>query len=437
MTTNKLLDNRYQIINKLGETNLSITFEGKDTKNFNRPCLIKQLKSSHNLQLQKQLEQRFQQEAKVLERLGKHPQIPDLYGYFSENNQFYLVQEWIAGCNLKQKLDKQGKLTEIETKDILIKLLPVLEFLQENQIVHRDIKPSNIMLNSHNLPILIDFGIIKEICTIVNPNRPYTVLDIGTQGFISPEQKKGLPIYASDIYSLGVTAIYLLTGKLPNDGLSWRKDVPNISPEFANILDKAIEKNCSDRSNKVRYKTATEMLTELNKSQPLPVTTPSPDHSPPPHPKLQNSKLLVVEIVVIIISIIVGIFSEVTDIFTNFNKAKNQSQITKIDKPEIKAKEKLNTAFQKAESAMTKAKVAQKKEELEIARNELKIVIKELETFPKSQEIHNQVQAKKREYMKVISKVNQGLTKQPCYELLWKTNDCQEYPVKLDDGSFN
>ena len=168
MTKNQLLDNRYQIINKLHETNLSITFQGKDTKNFNRLCLIKQLKSSYNPQLKKQLEQRFQQEAKILERLGNHPQIPDLYSYFSENNQFYLIQEWIAGGNLQERLEKQGKLTESEVKDILIKILPVLEFLQKNQIIHRDIKPSNIMVNREKLPILIDFGIVKEIYTIVN-----------------------------------------------------------------------------------------------------------------------------------------------------------------------------------------------------------------------------------------------------------------------------
>ncbi|MDE5117280.1 MAG: serine/threonine-protein kinase, partial [Trichodesmium sp. St2_bin2_1] len=165
---------------------MSITYQGKDTKKFNRLCFIKQLKTSYDPQLQKQLEQRFQQEGEILERLGNHPQIPDLYSYFSENNQFYLVQEWITGYNLEEKVEKQGKLTESEVKDILIKILPVLQFLQKNQIIHRDIKPSNIILNREKLPILIDFGIVKEIYTIVNQKTPYTVLGIGTPGFISP-----------------------------------------------------------------------------------------------------------------------------------------------------------------------------------------------------------------------------------------------------------
>ena len=266
MATNQILDNRYQIIKKLQDTHVSITFQGKDTRRFNRLCLIKQLKTSYDPQLQQELEKRFQQEAEILERLGRHPQIPDLYDCFSENNQLYLVQEWIAGCNLQQKFQQEVKLIETELKDILIKLLPVLEFLQENQIIHRDIKPNNIMLNGENLPILIDFGIVKEIYTMVNPNIAYTVMGIGTPGFVSAEQKKGQPTHASDIYSLGVTAIYLLTGKVPSGKLSWRQDIPNISPEFADILDKSIEENLSDR-----YQTATEMLAAVEniKTSPL------------------------------------------------------------------------------------------------------------------------------------------------------------------------
>ena len=427
MTTNQLLDNRYQIINKLHETNLSITFQGKDTKKFNRLCFIKQLKTSYDPQLQKQLEQRFQQEGEILERLGNHPQIPDLYSYFSENNQFYLVQEWITGYNLEEKLEKQGKLTASEVKDILIKILPVLQFLQKNQIIHRDIKPSNIILNREKLPILIDFGIVKEIYTIVNQKTPYTVLGIGTPGFISPEQKKGQPIHASDIYSLGLTAIYLLTNQLPTDQLSWAKDVPNISSELSNILSRAIEENLSDR-----YKTATEMLKELKKPQPLPPTIPLQNPSPTPNSKMQNSKLLVIQILLGIIAIIVTILNQVTNIFINLNKSKNPSAQTKIDNTEIIAKETLNLAMKKAQLAISKAQISQKQAELAIAKEELQIAIKELENIPQNPTLENQIQTKKTEYMKIINQINQALKKRPCYELLFQIDSCQEYPIKLE-----
>ena len=426
MTTNQLLDNRYQIINKLHETNLSITFQGKDTKKFNRLCFIKQLKTSYDPQLQKQLEQRFQQEGEILERLGNHPQIPDLYSYFSENNQFYLVQEWITGYNLEEKVEKQGKLTESEVKDILIKILPVLQFLQKNQIIHRDIKPSNIILNREKLPILIDFGIVKEIYTIVNQKTPYTVLGIGTPGFISPEQKKGQPIHASDIYSLGLTAIYLLTKQLPTDQLSWAKDLPNISSELSNILSRAIQENLSDS-----YKTATEMLEELTKPQPLPPTIPSQNPSPKPNSKMQNSKLLAIQIFLGIIAIIVTIFSQATNIFINLNKSKNPSEQTKIENTEIIAKETLNLAIKKAEVAISKAEISQKKAELEIARDELQIAIQELENIPENPTLENEIETQKTEYQKIINQINQALKKRPCYELLFQIDSCQEYPIQL------
>ncbi|MDE5069511.1 MAG: serine/threonine-protein kinase [Trichodesmium sp. St4_bin8_1] len=427
MTKNQLLDNRYQIINKLHETNLSITFQGKDTKNFNRLCLIKQLKSSYNPQLKKQLEQRFQQEAKILERLGNHPQIPDLYSYFSENNQFYLIQEWIAGGNLQEKLEKQGKLTESEVKDILIKILPVLEFLQKNQIIHRDIKPSNIMVNREKLPILIDFGIVKEIYTIVNQKTPYTVLGIGTPGFISPEQKKGQPTHASDIYSLGLTAIYLLSNQLPIDPFSWRKDLPNINSEFSNILSRAIEENLSDR-----YNTATEMLTELNKPQSLIPTRVLQNPAPAPSSKMQNSKLLIIQISLTFIAIIVTILSQATNIFINLNKSKELYEKIEIENIESIANKSLNLTIKKAKLAINKAKTSQKKAELEIARDELQIAIKELENIPENQSIENQIKTQKTEYLKIINQINQALKKRPCYELLFQIDSCQEYPIKLD-----
>ena len=429
MTTNQLLDNRYQIINKLHETNLSTTFQGKDIKTAtHRPCLIKQLKTDpQNTKLQKEQEERFQQEAKILEKLGKHPQIPDSYAYFSVNNQLYLVQEWIAGCNLEEKLQQQGKLTETEVKNILIKLLPVLEFIHhQHKIIHRDIKPTNIMLNSENLPILIDFGIVKKIVTSINPQIPNT-LKIGTPDFVSPEQILGEPTFASDIYSLGTTAIYLLTGEIPKNKYSWHSNLPNISPEFANILDKSIEEKLSDR-----YQSAKEMLTAIKSSKTsysspktkLQITKtpsflqPTQKISPVTLTSPKNNQWLKIGIV----AIIVGIISTGTYIFYN---NKNQTQST------------LYAATKKAEKVITKAKKATEKNELEIARNQLEIAIQELENIPQNPEINNQIQTKKSEYLKTMNQINLALKKQPCYELLWQKDNCQKYPIKLDNSSFD
>ncbi|MCL2934370.1 MAG: serine/threonine protein kinase, partial [Trichodesmium sp. MAG_R03] len=227
--------------------------------------------------------------------------------------------------------------------------------------------------------------------------------------------------------SLGLTAIYLLTNQLPTDQLSWAKDLPNISSELSNILSRAIQENLSDR-----YKTATEMLKELKKPQPLPPTIPSQKPSPTPNSKMQNSKLLAIQIFLGIIAIIVTIFSQATNIFINLNKSKNLSEQTKIDNTEIIAKETLNLGIKKAELAISKAQISQKQPELEIARDELQIAIKELENIPENPTIEKQIQTKKTEYMKIINQINQALTKRPCYELLFQIDSCQEYPIKLE-----
>ncbi len=257
-----------------------------------------------------------------------------------------------------------------------------------------------------------------------------------TSDFVNaPEQRLGQPTFASDIYSLGITAIYLFTGEIPKNKLSWGSNVPNISQQFAYILDKSIEENLSDR-----YQTAKEMLTAIKSSKTaysppntklqIPRTQPSPDPnqkvSPVTLTNPGNSQWLKIGIV----AIIVGIISTATVIFYN---NKNETQPTKTPTQEVTAQEMLDAATQKAEIAITKAKIAGEKEQLEIARDELQIAIQELENIPQNQGIENKIQTKKTEYVKIINQINQALKKQPCYELLWKTNDCQEYPVKLDD----
>ncbi|MCU0537855.1 MAG: protein kinase, partial [Hydrococcus sp. Prado102] len=211
-------------------------------------------------------------EATILERLGdEHPQIPRLYAYFEEFGQFYLVQEWIEGITLLNKVKQEGRLDENLVRDILINILSVLAYVHSHNIVHRDIKPTNIILrHSDDKPVLIDFGAVKETMGTVLANTEgstYT-LAIGTPGFMPTEQLAGRPVFASDIYSLGITAIYLLTGKHPQDfntdpatgEIVWRQDAPYVSPALAAILDKATHPNWCDR-----YFSAKEMLEAITR----------------------------------------------------------------------------------------------------------------------------------------------------------------------------
>ncbi|OUL17997.1 serine/threonine protein kinase [Nostoc sp. 106C] len=272
MMTLTLLNNRYQVLRVLGSGGFGETFLAEDTQMpSSRRCVIKQLKPvANNPQVYQLVQQRFQQEAAILEELGdRSNQIPKLYAYFVDNGQFYLVQEYIEGHTLTQKMQQQGILHESTVKGILIDILPVLEFVHSKRIVHRDIKPDNIILRfSDGKPILIDFGAVKvSMGTVITAsgNSNQSIV-IGTPGFMPMEQSVGRPVFSSDLYSLGLTAIYLLTGKLPADlptdpatgDILWRNFTFNISPDFAAVLDKAIQSSPRDR-----YLSARDMLAAL------------------------------------------------------------------------------------------------------------------------------------------------------------------------------
>jgi serine/threonine-protein kinase len=266
-----LLNNRYRVLQALGAGGFGNTFLAEDTHMpSGRRCVIKQLKPvTHDAQAYKLVQERFQREAAVLEDLGEgNNQIPRLYAYFSEAGQFYLVQEYIEGDTLTKKVEKGGTLSEREVQQILVSLLPVLDYVHSRRMVHRDIKPDNIIIRKRDgLPVLIDFGAVKEAMnTVVNSGSPAQSMVIGTPGFMSAEQAGGRPTYASDLYGLGLTAVYLLTGKIPQElqtddrtgEILWRQYAPNINSHLAMVIDRAIRFNAHDR-----FATAREMLNAL------------------------------------------------------------------------------------------------------------------------------------------------------------------------------
>ncbi|NES83695.1 MAG: serine/threonine protein kinase, partial [Moorea sp. SIO2B7] len=270
--TPTILNHRYRIIRSLGRGGFGETFLAEDTHMpSGRCCVIKLLNPiANNPQVYQIVQERFKREAAILEELGHgNSQIPQLYAYFELGGQFYLVQEWIEGETLTGKIKQQGTLKEDIVKDILVKLLSVLDYVHSKHIVHRDIKPDNIILrNSDSMPVLIDFGAVKETMgTVVKASgNPTGSIVIGTPGFMASEQAMGRPVYSSDLYALGLTAIYLLTGKVPQDleteyqtgEIIWRRHALNISPTLATVLDKAIQSHVRDR-----YSSAREMLNAL------------------------------------------------------------------------------------------------------------------------------------------------------------------------------
>ncbi len=287
--TSPLLNNRYRIIQALGTGGFGETFLVEDTHMPScRRCVLKQLKPvANNPQIAEFVQRRFEREAAILEQLGaENGQIPKLYAYFTEAGRFYLVQELISGKTLFEKVQQQGFLDEIAVKQFLVDILPVLEYIHSNGVIHRDIKPSNIIFRQQDgKPVLIDFGIAKEIMNAaVNARGEFTTsVAIGTRGYMSPEQAAGKPVFASDLYSLGLTAIYLLTGKLPHQlennlktgEINWRKDNSKIGDSLAAVIDKAVRTLASDR-----FSTAAEMLTALQSKDLVTETVALPVKSP-------------------------------------------------------------------------------------------------------------------------------------------------------------
>ena len=277
-SSSKIIGGRYEIIKILGAGGFGETYIAQDTQRPGNPlCVVKQLKpdiqNPKHLELARRL---FPREAEALERLGKHEQIPQLLAYFEENEEFYLVQEFIDGHSLEDELPQGKQLSEAEVVNMLKELLTVLEFVHNNGVIHRDIKPNNIIRrhSDHKL-VLIDFGAVKQISTQVLNSEGSTrfTVAIGTQGYAPHEQCSGRPRPNSDIYALGITAIKALTGVAPTlllqdtktGEILWTHKV-QVSPELAAIVSKMVYYDFNQR-----YQTATEVIEDIEKLTNCPI----------------------------------------------------------------------------------------------------------------------------------------------------------------------
>jgi serine/threonine protein kinase, bacterial len=268
-----LLRGRYRVLRALGRGGFGATFLARDEMLPGKPpCVIKQLRPSteapHLLEMARDL---FQREAKILGKIGSHPQLPRLLDYFEVEQEFFLVQEFINGATLQQEVKRGGPFTEVGVKQFLSEILSMVQYVHDNHVIHRDIKPANIIRRDQDKKlVLIDFGAVKDK---VNPAQPssseqtaLTAYAIGTPGYAPPEQMAMRPVYASDLYALGVTCIYLLSGKAPKDldydpvtgELLWRDKV-HISDHFAKVLQKMLE-----ISVRHRYQSVEAVLRDLN-----------------------------------------------------------------------------------------------------------------------------------------------------------------------------
>ncbi len=298
LSLDRFLGGRYRILRTLGTGGFGHTYLAEDLQRPGTPaCVVKQLQPARdNPTLMEVARRLFRAEAETLEVLGKHDQIPALLAYFEQDEDFYLVQEYIDGQLLSDELAQTAPCHPQRVLQLIQEILEVLSFVHQQQVIHRDLKPDNIIRRHRDRKlVLIDFGSVKQ-CR--GATQKQETIAVGTRGYAPSEQYAGRPRFSSDIYAVGIIAIQALTGLPPSewqaqDGsgqLRWREHCPDVPADFAQVLDKMVREQSWER-----YAQISDVLAALAQVQ-IPYTPDTEILNPTPgEPSLltQSSRWLV------------------------------------------------------------------------------------------------------------------------------------------------
>lgn len=276
------LGDRYEAAYPLGTGQNSRTFIGRDRATLTgAQCLIKRFTSTGDTALEREASaERFRKDIDHLTVASRHPQLPDLLAAFERDEQQFLVQQFLLGPHLDQRLqEKMGPFDSEEVNAFLRDVLPILRYLHQNAIVHRDIKPTNFRLPPDQAHWwLVDLGAFKPL-TATRMAQPGTV--VGSADYVAPEQLRGEATYASDIYSLGVVCLHLLTGLQPFDLFDslqgfwqWRSIAPEVQPSLATLIDGMVQPALRDRIPTVETAMSMLGMTSPTLSEPLKPSAP-------------------------------------------------------------------------------------------------------------------------------------------------------------------
>jgi serine/threonine-protein kinase len=226
-----------------------------------RPSLLVLKEMNADMAQISKAQELFEREARTLKSLH-HPGIPRYYDFFVEAGKKYLAMELIHGQDLEQRVLRFGPVTPHQAIEWMIQTCDILNYIHscDPPLIHRDIKPANLMVRHRdNTIVVLDFGAVKEIGTAPGTR-------IGAEGYSAPEQDRGSPVTQSDLYAIGATLIFLLTGESPLKFYRRRgseygfdvENVPTITPRLREVIERVCEPKARDR-----YQTAKELSQAL------------------------------------------------------------------------------------------------------------------------------------------------------------------------------
>lgn len=253
----------YQVLKTLGQGGMGTTYLALDTQASHpgQPKMLVLKEMNADMAQIEKARELFEREARILQGLH-HPGIPRFYDFFVDSSKKYLAMELIHGQDLEKRIYQLGPVGTRQAIEWMIQTCDVLAYIhsQNPPLIHRDIKPANLMMRYvNNRVVVLDFGAVKEIGT-----PPGT--RIGAEGYCAPEQYRGQPCTQSDLYAIGPTIIFLVSGRNPMDfyrpsGLGYRFDIqtiPTIPPQLAKVIERVTETKVRDR-----YQTAQELSQAL------------------------------------------------------------------------------------------------------------------------------------------------------------------------------
>lgn len=253
----------YHVLGVLGQGGMGTTYRAWTPERPRGSSLVVLKEMNADMARNLKAQELFEREARILQSL-KHPGIPEYYDFFVEGGKKYLAMELIQGEDLERRIFQKGPISLDQAVEWMIQLCEVLSYIHQHQppLIHRDIKPANLMVRYRDQGIVVlDFGAVKEIGT-----PPGT--RIGAPDYSAPEQDRGQPMTQSDLYAVGPTLLFLLTGESPQKyyrrkGLNYRfqvSGIPSVTPQLARVIEKVTEPKASDR-----YQTAQELAKAFQK----------------------------------------------------------------------------------------------------------------------------------------------------------------------------